>query len=133
MSLSKTFIQRNINCFQTKRESISLLTRESSSTYTFWVSTLMYCCLPRRTTALSRSPKPCVLNGKDEVFILLITFGLSPHIPFHFIHFKTPSSIKGEYKVKYECFMTLWDEALILVRKFVIACSQNKLNCNSQY
>lgn len=128
MSLSKTFIQRNINCFQTNRESISLLTRESSSTYVFWVSTLMYCCLPQRTTALSRSPKPCVLNGTDEVFILLITFGLSPHIPFHFIHFKTPSSMTGEYKVKYECFTTLRDEALILVCKF-LPLHFHKTNC----
>lgn len=89
----------------------------------------MYCCLPQRTTALSRSPKPChVLNGTDEVFILFITFGLSPHIPLHFIHFKTPSSIKGEYKVKYECFMTLRDEALILVRTFLLL-HVHKINC----
>lgn len=128
MSLSKTFIQRNINCLQTNRESISLLTRVSSSTYAFWVSTLMYCCLPQRATALSRSPKPCAFNGTDEVFILFITFGLSPYIPFHFINFKTPSSIKGEYKVKYECFMTLRDEDFILVRTFLLL-HVHKINC----
>lgn len=128
MSLRKTFIQRKINCFQTNRDSIGLLTRESSSTHAFWLSTLMHCCLPQRTTALSRSPKPCNLNDRDEVFILLITFGLSPHIPFHFIHFKTPSSIKGEYKVKYECFMTMRDEALILVRTFLLL-YVHKINC----
>lgn len=114
------------------RGTTSLLTRESSSTYAFWVSTLMYCCLPQQlATALSRSPKPCrALNDTDEIFTLLINLALSPHIPFHFIHLKTPGSIKGEYKVKSEGFMTLRDETLIIFCILVVACAQNNLHWN---
>lgn len=74
---------------------------------------------------------PCrALNDTDEIFTLLITLALSPHIPFHFIHLKTPGSIKGEYKVKYECFMTLRDETLIIFCILVVACAQNNLHWN---
>lgn len=111
MSLRKTFIQRWVDTFANQRIIVHLCILGEHTCIVVCFNGLLRYLVPR------------------SLVVSYSWLSLVYHPTYHFISFiLRHQAPKGEYKMKYECFMTLWDEVLILVRTYLLL-HFHKINC----